>query len=218
MNTLTLIQSQLGMMFWPFTIMSLLMVTIIAERVLFMLLNARSHSKKLINEIKQMTQNQQLEEDYIETLRQRRGTLAKGGAMLLSHRHHEKQLREETMAIWLQKYRIIYTSGLRFLSIIGMIAPLVGLLGTVLGLITMFQDLSTTSGAIEPSQLANGLGLAMSTTAMGLLIALPAITCSHLFQMWSNTALAKIEHTLNYINLYLEGVRLEKPIEAMEEN
>ncbi|GAM57881.1 biopolymer transport protein exbB [Vibrio ishigakensis] len=54
----------------------------------------------------------------------------------------------------------------------------------MLGLIDMFKGLAHTSGSISPAVLADGLGLAMSTTAVGLLIALPAITGAQLLGMW----------------------------------
>ncbi|MDG3087610.1 MotA/TolQ/ExbB proton channel family protein [Vibrio hannami] len=108
-----------------------------------------------------------------------------------------------------RKKRQQYSSGLKFLTIIGVISPLVGLLGTVLGLIEMFKDLAHTSGSIAPSDLASGLGLAMSTTAAGLFIALPAISGSHLLQIWADRSIGKIEHALNHCNLYLEGITLD---------
>jgi biopolymer transport protein ExbB len=60
------------------------------------------------------------------------------------------------------------------LEIVVGIAPLLGLVGTVYGLITLFGGLSK-SGLGEYSQLARGIGLALHTTLMGLLIAIPAL-------------------------------------------
>jgi biopolymer transport protein ExbB len=80
----------------------------------------------------------------------------------------------------------------------------------VIGLIDMFKNLATTLGGIEPALLADGLGLAMSTTAAGLIIALPAITGAQLLNMWADSRLATIENGLNHCNLLLEGVCLKK--------
>lgn len=57
--------------------------------------------------------------------------------------------------------------------------------------------------------LADGLGLAMRTTAAGLLIALPAIAGAQLLGLWADRVTAKLEHTLNYVNLWLEGVSVQ---------
>ncbi|MCV5977897.1 MotA/TolQ/ExbB proton channel family protein, partial [Escherichia coli] len=84
--------------------------------------------------------------------------------------------REDAAGIWLQEKRHQLHSGLRLLTLIGVISPLIGLLGTVLGLIDMFKGIAVSTGNITPNDLADGLGLAMRTTAAGLIIALPAIS------------------------------------------
>jgi biopolymer transport protein ExbB len=65
-------------------------------------------------------------------------------------------------------------SWLVVLEIVVGIAPLLGLVGTVWGLITLFSSLSTT-GLGDYGQLAGGIGLALRTTLMGLLIAIPSL-------------------------------------------
>ena len=208
MNFFISIYSQLGLMTWPLSLLSVLTVMIIIERSGFMLLNSRSQARPFIKRLYQLDESEL--NPLADQLLSQRNTFAQGAGMLLQHRHFKKSLREESVNIWLQHKRASYTSGLRMLSIIGMISPLIGLLGTVLGLIDMFKGLAGNAGAIEPALLADGLGLAMATTAAGLLIALPAIVGAQLFNMWADTKLAKIEHGLNHCNLYLEGVCFEK--------
>ena len=65
-------------------------------------------------------------------------------------------------------------SGLSFISLAAMILPLMGLLGTVLGLIQAFQQISTAGSAIEPAMLAGGIWQALLTTAVALTGAIPA--------------------------------------------
>lgn len=52
-------------------------------------------------------------------------------------------------------------------------APMLGLLGTVLGMIAAFNEMATTGGAISPTELAGGIWIALSATALGLSIAIP---------------------------------------------
>ncbi|MGC9460756.1 MotA/TolQ/ExbB proton channel family protein [Vibrio genomosp. F10] len=217
MHILNSIHSQLGMMTWPLTIMSMIVVMILLERSVFLLLNTRTHSKSLLCSLRQLDMNDAQKVDaFSQTLTAKKHTLEQGAGMLLGHRYFTKSLREEAVSIWLQKKRHSYTSGLKVLSIIGVIAPLVGLLGTVLGLIEMFKTLGDFQGSIEPSLLAKGLGLAMSTTAAGLLIALPAIIAAQLFHLWADNTLNKIEHGLNHCNLLLEGVYFEVDKKGMQ--
>jgi biopolymer transport protein ExbB len=65
-------------------------------------------------------------------------------------------------------------SNLSLLATIGYIAPLLGLLGTVLGMIDAFIQISRSSGAAPVGDLAGGIWMALITTAAGLVVAIPA--------------------------------------------
>ena len=65
--------------------------------------------------------------------------------------------------------------GLRLLDLVGMIAPLLGLLGTVLGMIQSFRSLELAEGSANASILAGGIWQALLTTAAGLIVAIPAL-------------------------------------------
>ncbi len=64
-------------------------------------------------------------------------------------------------------------SGLRPLDLIVTIAPLLGLLGTVLGMIAAFQALQQAGGQTDPATLAGGIWEALLTTAAGMAVAIP---------------------------------------------
>ncbi|MFQ6554226.1 MotA/TolQ/ExbB proton channel family protein [Aestuariibius insulae] len=63
--------------------------------------------------------------------------------------------------------------GLRFLDSVAQIAPLLGLFGTVLGMIQAFQALQEAGAQVDPSILAGGIWVALLTTAVGLAVAMP---------------------------------------------
>ena len=63
--------------------------------------------------------------------------------------------------------------GFRFLDTVAQIAPLLGLFGTVLGMIDAFQSLQASGSAVDPSALAGGIWVALLTTAVGLAVAMP---------------------------------------------
>ncbi|MGI9474294.1 MAG: MotA/TolQ/ExbB proton channel family protein [Rubripirellula sp.] len=64
---------------------------------------------------------------------------------------------------------------IEYLSVIGNIAPMVGLLGTVTGMIFAFQQVATTRGAAGAGDLAEGIYQALVTTVGGLIVAIPAL-------------------------------------------
>lgn len=63
---------------------------------------------------------------------------------------------------------------IRLLELVAMVSPLLGLLGTVLGMIQSFQELELAQGAANASVLAGGIWQALLTTAAGLVVAIPA--------------------------------------------
>ena len=67
-------------------------------------------------------------------------------------------------------------TGLRPLELIGNMSPLLGLLGTVVGMISAFAALEAAGAKIHPGLLAGGIWEALLTTAFGLSVALPALT------------------------------------------
>lgn len=78
------------------------------------------------------------------------------------------------------------------LGTIAMISPLLGLLGTVWGLIVVFDQITTT-GLGQPSDLAGGIAQALITTAAGLTIAIPAVIFHRYFQRRVSVLVSQME-------------------------
>ena len=70
-------------------------------------------------------------------------------------------------------------SHLRGLEVIASLSPLLGLFGTVLGMISAFQQLETAGSRVDPSILSGGIWEALLTTAIGLAVAIPAVVALH---------------------------------------
>jgi len=67
-------------------------------------------------------------------------------------------------------------------DIIGNVAPMVGLFGTVFGMIKMFNSIVTAGGQPQPAHLAEGISVALVTTLWGLLVAIPALVIHGIFR------------------------------------
>jgi len=67
-----------------------------------------------------------------------------------------------------------------YLSLIATIAPMLGLLGTVIGMIEAFNKIAAMAGAANPADLAHGISKALITTASGLIVAIP-VMCAYMF-------------------------------------
>lgn len=104
----------------------------------------------------------------------------------------DKTAREETSRIARQT---LFRSreGLRALELISTIAPLLGLLGTVLGMIAAFQVLQESGNRADPSDLAGGIWVALLTTAAGMAVAIPAGVALSWFESISDRLQADLE-------------------------
>jgi biopolymer transport protein ExbB len=71
---------------------------------------------------------------------------------------------------------------LSYLALIGTISPMVGLFGTVHGMIKSFQTIATSGAQPDPSELAGGISTALFTTLLGLAIAIPAIAAYNILK------------------------------------
>jgi biopolymer transport protein ExbB len=77
------------------------------------------------------------------------------------------------------------------LNVIGAIAPMLGLLGTVQGMILAFNTIASTEGAAKPYQLADSISLALVTTFEGLIVAIPTMAAFSFFRSRIDTIIAE---------------------------
>ena len=82
-----------------------------------------------------------------------------------------------------------------YLNLIGIVSPMLGLLGTVLGMITSFNVLALSPAGVKPAALAGGISMALITTFEGLIVAIPALFFFHYFQNRISTIAAELETT-----------------------
>lgn len=75
----------------------------------------------------------------------------------------------------------LFTANLRILGAVGVITPMLGLLGTVTGMIKAFENIAQ-SGAGSPNLVASGIAEALTTTAAGLIVAIPSLAAYHFFR------------------------------------
>ncbi|NCA10365.1 MotA/TolQ/ExbB proton channel family protein [bacterium] len=71
-----------------------------------------------------------------------------------------------------------------YVSLVGALAPMFGLLGTVDGMVSAFMIIAKSATAPKPNELAIGISQALITTLIGLWLAIPAIACFALFKNW----------------------------------
>lgn len=176
MSTYALLEAQLGSLTLPLIGFALIAMLIIIETFIKLVLASISAGSN-------------------------RSLLKSAMTLLDENKDKQPELREQVLQLWLEKKLQKLTSGLRLLQLIAGIAPITGLLGTVLGLITAFDAVAGTTTGVNPALIADGLGIAMKTTAAGLIIALPSLFFASVYQLWADRRMASIAFQLNLAQL-----------------
>jgi len=131
--------------------------------------------------------------------------VARVALRLLESAKHEKDALEEQMHIALSEQKMLLERNLVVLGTMAVMAPLVGLLGTVWGIMRAFNDMALT-GSAAPSIVAAGVAEALITTAAGLCIAVPALMLYNHFTQRMNVMLTVAEnHALEIRSALIEA-------------
>lgn len=108
----------------------------------------------------------------------------------------------------------------RRMSWLGMnasVATLLGLLGTVTGLVSAFHQIELQSGHVQPGDLAAGIWEALITTVFGLVIAIPCMAVYHFLDNRAGQVALQIQWMAAYLDEWTEDLRDGKPLEREAE-
>ena len=179
-----------GPFMWPLLACSILIISISIEKLWF-LQNRLVSPKGLSNQIMNLLNNDLLSNKQAAEI----SNLSSLGFLLINCIKYKNLPRENLESKIEEKAIEIKYFLERRLSMLGTIAtisPLLGLLGTVVGMITAFTGLTETSGA-NPDLLASGISQALITTAFGLLIAVPGLVLHKYFEQKINYLLISLQ-------------------------
>jgi biopolymer transport protein ExbB len=168
-----------GWVMLPLMLCSILALAIIIERF-WTLRPTRLVPKKVVNELWGWIKNKELNQKRLRDLKETTPLGRILAAGLLNAKHGREVMKE---SIQEEASHVVHDLE-RFLSALGtvaVIAPLLGLLGTVWGMIKVFSALQL-EGAGNAAPLAGGISEALITTAVGLSIAIPALIFHRYFQ------------------------------------
>jgi biopolymer transport protein ExbB len=115
------------------------------------------------------------ESQSVESLRGEESLLGKTIYVGLAQRSHGRVAMENAMAEMLEQETTHLLRKIEWLNIIGNVAPMIGLFGTVWGMIDAFNAIVLAGGQPEPANLAGGISVALVTTWWGLVVAIPAL-------------------------------------------
>jgi biopolymer transport protein ExbB len=131
----------------------------------------------------------------------------------LDHIAEGAEAIEEHISAVVETDRLHYERGLAFLGTLGSNAPFVGLFGTVLGIVRAFHDLST-SAAMGSQAVMAGIAEALVATAIGLLVALPAVATYNGLMRHVETAMAAANAVGHQILAYVKALKPEAAVSS----
>ncbi len=168
-----------GWLMLPIVLCSILAAAIVGERF-WSLRKTRIVPDGLVDQVRQWHHGGQLTAARIEEIRNG-SPLGKVLAAGLLNLNHSREIMKESIE---DTGRQVVAGLERFLNALGTIAsitPLLGLLGTVIGMIKVFATI-TTQGVGDPGSLAGGISEALITTAGGLSVAIPSLMFYRFFR------------------------------------
>lgn len=157
---------------WPIILCSIGALAIVLER-LWSLQAMRVSPRELTSKVWKLVEAGQLTDKHVEALANN-SPLGQILAAGLANRHRSREIIKEAIE---DTGRHVVHELERFLNMLGTIAavsPLLGLLGTVTGIIQAFHAIEA-QGVGDPRVLSGGIGEALITTAAGLIVAIPAL-------------------------------------------
>ncbi len=112
----------------------------------------------------------------------------------------------------------ILTSRVSYLCDIGNVAPMLGLLGTVIGMIQAFLELSQGNEGVKQMELSSGISAALITTATGLIIGIPTMLAYAFFRTRTQRYIGELEAASSHLVALLQTLTVRTPAQAAASN
>lgn len=182
-----------GPVVWILMVFSVVALTIVILK-LWQLSSLRAESRKTVDQAL-LAWRKKEGDQALELLDEKRPIDSLVGFSMRSLQEHKMDvalIREEVERLAMNQLNQL-RSFLRPLEIIASLSPLLGLLGTVLGMITAFQQMEGAGNQVDPSVLSGGIWQALLTTAVGLAVAIPVVT----MHSWLERKIERIANNIN---------------------
>ena len=184
-----------GWFMLPLLICSVLLISIVIERIWFLqkrLVSPEGLLRTFINHSKDQSITIQQQDSYVESS-------SLGELLVTAYRFKDKprNIVEDKVVEASLNVRMKLERNLNMLGIIASISPLLGLLGTVVGMITVFANINLVDGSSNSDLLASGISEALITTAFGLLVAVPGLIFYKYFSARVNLHMLNMQNELS---------------------
>ncbi len=193
-----------GVVMYPLLACSICVMTIIIERAIFWIILNRRHNSQLIKEVLESCQKGDWERVKKKTI----GSKDYAIRVLVSGIVHRNFSMTKAMEVAAIQEVVKMRRGIGILDTMITVAPLLGILGTVIGIILSF-DMLAIEGIENPQAVTGGIAQALITTATGLTIAILAVIPFNYFNVKIEQAVQKMEQYATSLEIVYEKLQPE---------
>ena len=187
-----------GLVMWPLLFCSIISVAVTIERLAYFAIKSTRY-REFQGRLEKLVKGQDLvQADTFVSFH--RSPLARVAKTYLSQLARPTAVRQEAATREASVQLTHLERRLPWLSIIGSLAPMIGLLGTVIGLVDAFQQIELAGGQVQPSDLAAGIWKALLTTVFGLIVALPTLAVYHAFDSRVGSLALQMQWLVAHLN------------------
>jgi biopolymer transport protein ExbB len=191
-----------GPIMWPLLLCSIVAVAVALERILVFLW-LRLPYGELVTRLGKAIQAGGAGQ-ALALVRRRHSPLARVAETYLSCEACSDAMRQDLVAKEASYQLTVLERRLPWLSVIGSLAPMLGLLGTVWGLVEAFHQVEVLAGQVQPSDLASGIWQALITTVFGLVVAIPTVAVYHFLEQHVAAVELQMQWLVTSLNQWLE--------------
>ena len=179
-----------GVFMWPIAIVAALALLMVLERAVVLALKTRGIDKNVRAVVSLIEAGRT--EEALRAASRIGGPIGSVLEAALVHSDRDRSVMEDAVQESLLHVQPQLTARLSFIALCAAVAPLMGLLGTVTGMILTFNQV-TIFGTSDPRFMAGGISVALITTQGGLYLAIPCLLSRGILGAFADSALGKIE-------------------------
>lgn len=181
-----------GIPVYGMIVLAIFAAVIVVERVQALYFMYGIKSEKFLAQIKTFIMNDKVEDAIVFCNTQGKALLPRLTKAILERADRDDDSIKTAHEIASMEIIPLITRRLGYLAMVANVSTLIGLLGTIHGLIQSFQAVSFADPAQKQTLLAQGISLSMNTTAMGLVVAIPVMIIYSVLQARQNKLLEEV--------------------------
>lgn len=197
-----------GFVGWCIIFVGIACLALIAERAYVLYYKYGMSTEDFMNKIQTLVLARKADEALVMAAQMPEKPMASAFKTILEKADRDDDAIFQAHDIAMAETVPLYTRRLHYLSMMANVATLMGLLGTIHGLILSFQAVATADPAQKQALLANGISVSMYTTALGLAVAIPAMVFFSFLVSRQNHLVEQLTEKCGKLSELLTGAHL----------